>query len=313
MRRRRPQFKRRKFRATSTRRLSSADLEVLDFLWMWKVASLPMLREVAYRNKSHWWVYKALRQLAREKYIQLLPRGKNLDLEVWTLTEHGFEIVLMDRDDIKEYRYRVHAPAHDYLATCLQLGDIWQSGVEFQPKTEQMLASLAPSNFPKGFRKDEGHIPDGLTILPGSLKQAIIGYEVDLNLKDEARYDSTRSYYEHDVRAHLIVWLVRNRWIADRITQQLTYLKRSHEQENVLSRYAFVGLDDFRQRVWSAEVMLGPLKGQSIRKLHANLLQSVGKLPPNFGQKEMQGIFFPRFRSPQKLTACEKGGISEIY
>lgn len=78
------------------------DLTVLDFLWTWKVASTPMLREAAYRRKSPWWVYKSLRRLRDEKYIELLPRGKNLEQELWTLTDHGFEIVLMDRDDIKE-------------------------------------------------------------------------------------------------------------------------------------------------------------------------------------------------------------------
>ena len=97
MQRRKPYAKRRRFKTTSLRRLSVSDLTVLDFLWTWKVASSPMLRECAYRKKSPWWVYKSLRRLRNEKYIELLPRGKNLEQELWTLTEHGFEIVLMDR------------------------------------------------------------------------------------------------------------------------------------------------------------------------------------------------------------------------
>ena len=272
-----------------------------------------MLREVAYRNKSHWWVYKALRQLREEKYIELLPRGKNLEQEVWTLTEHGFEVVLMDRDDIKEYRWRVHAPAHDYLGTCLQLGDLWQMTTEKTFFTEQMLTSLAPSNFPKGFRPGiESHIPDGLTLLSGAVKEAVVGYEVDLNLKNEDRYQMTASYYENDVRAPLVIWLVRNVWIANRIVEQFTKYHYRNERDRMLSRFAFVLVDDFKARAWGAEVVMGPLKGTSVRKLHANLLQSLGKDTTKMGQTEMREIFFPKFRSPQKLKAYEKGGETEI-
>jgi hypothetical protein len=284
-----------------------SDLAVLDFLWTWKVASTPMLQEVAFRKKSAWWVYKALRRLRTEKYIELLPRGKNLEQELWTLTDHGFEIVLMDRDDIKEYRYRVHAPAHDYLGTCLQLGDIWSSGIDAQFYTEQMLATLAPRNFPEGFKKLEPrHVPDGVTVLAGSLKEAIIGYEVDLNLKEESRYYETWMYYRYDLKPHLIVWLVRNPWIANRIVKQLGSVDR--EQQQALSLVAFVLMDDFKQRIWNAEVIMGPMKGLSLRKLHANLLQNMGKDVAKIGQKDMREIFFPRFRSPQKSFTYRKGG-----
>lgn len=76
------------------------DIGVLEFRWTWKVATTQMLKEVSFKNKSQWWVYKALRQLKNEKLIQVLPRGKHLDLELWALTEAGFEVVLMDRDDM---------------------------------------------------------------------------------------------------------------------------------------------------------------------------------------------------------------------
>ena len=286
MRTRKPGSRRRKFKKTSSRRLAMSDLVVLDFLWTWKVASTPMLQEVAFRRKSAWWVYKALRRLRKEKYIELLPRGKNLEQELWTLTDHGFEIVLMDRDDIKEYRYRVHAPAHDYLGTCLQLGDLWQMNVEKRFLTEQMLASLAPSNFPKGFRNPQSsHIPDGITILPGAVKEAVVGYEVDLNLKNEERYRSTANYYHYDAKIHLVVWLVKNPWIANRIVDQLVAIHYRIERDEILKKFAFVLVDDFKKRIWDAEIFLGPMKGVSVYKLHANLLQTLGKEAPKKGKR----------------------------
>lgn len=272
-----------------------------------------MLKEHAFKGKSNWWVYKALRRLESEKYLVRLPRGRNIEQELWTLTDHGFEVVLMDRDDIKEYRYRVHAPAHDYLATCLQLGDIWQEPIERRFFTEQMLASLAPSNFPKEFREVTEHIPDGVTIFPGAIKDAIVGYEVDLNLKDDERYRNTYNYYRRGVQAQLVVWLVKNAWMASRIEDACLPYPYGDDKEMFGKRFAFVLVDDFKERVWGAEVFTGPLKGLSIRKLHTNLLQNQTKNAPNLGQKPMREIFFPRFKSPQKSQCCEKGGEGKSY
>lgn len=299
----RPILKKRKFKRTSDRKLSVRDLSVLDFLWTWKVASTPMLGEMAYKGKSAWWVYKALKQLQNERYIQLLPRGKNLELELWALTELGFEVVLMDRDDLMFHRYRPHAPAHDYLATCLQLGDLWLSPVPKRFFTEQMLSSLAPVNFPKAIRNAEGHIPDGITLLEGNLKQAYIAYEVDLNLKDIERYKATFDYYRANQDVMLIFWLVRNEWIARRILE--IYKEEFHygSLDKLSPKICFINLDDFKTKTWNAEVILGNYKGHSVRKLHANIIQSLGKLPTNFGQKEMTQIFFPKFKSPQKSIA----------
>lgn len=304
MRSRRPFFKRRKFRPTSTRKHSLRDLAVLEFLWQWKVATSPMLKQVAFKGKSDWWVYKALRQLQKEKYITRLPRGRNIEQELWTLTEHGFEVFLMDRDDIKEYRYRVHAPAHDFLATCLQLGDLWLEPLEKTFFTEQMLASLAPSNFPKSFRLVPEHVPDGITMLHGGVKEAVIGYEVDLNLKPEERYQSTREYYEQ-VQPSLVVWLVRNAWIAERIKAAcLSGYRHSTDREAFDKKFVFILSEEFKEKIWNAKSIAGPYKGMSVRKLHANLLQSLGKTAANLGQKEMKEIFFPKYKSPQKLITC---------
>jgi len=118
----------------------------------------------------------------------------------------------MDRDDISVYRYKPHAPAHDFFATCLQLGDLWLSSIEKQFLSEQVLASLHPTNFPPLIRNAKGHVPDGITLLGRGMKPLIVGYEVDLNLKEEARYGDAARYLE-DIDVHLVIWLVRNAWI----------------------------------------------------------------------------------------------------
>lgn len=270
-----------------------------------------MLKEVAYKNESPWWVYKALRRLKDERYIQLLPRGKNLNLELWALTKNGFEVVLMDRDDLEQYRYRVHAPAHDYLATCLQLGDLWQSNADARFFTEQQLSSLAGWNFPAALKSVGGHIPDGVTMIRGALHTVTIGYEVDLNLKEPTRYERTAEYYRDGLKPNLVVWLVRNVWIAEKIFGIL--IQRSWERDSKLvsKQHVFCLLDDFKKNAWGAKVVGGALQGTSIRKLHANLIQTAGKTKATLSQKQMAEIFFPKFKSPQKSMALVKSEVTE--
>ncbi len=297
--RRKPFFKRRRYKPMTTRTLSIRDLAVFEFLWLWKVATSQMLAQFAFKGKSQWWIYKALKRLEKENLILRLPRSRNIDQELWTLTEHGFEIFLMDRDDIKSYRYRVHAPSHDFLATCLQLGDYWLTEVDKTYLTEQMLASLAPSNFPKEMREVPEHVPDGITTFNGGIKKATVGYEVDLNLKDDERYVFTQRYY-NSVNPALVVWLVKNEWIAKRI-------RAACEQEwsttEMREKIVFVLVDDFKKGVWGAQVISGKYKGVSLLKLHANVVQSVGKALPNSMQNQMKDYFFQKYKSPQKLVA----------
>lgn len=295
-------FRKRKYKRQSARKLTTSDIQVLDFLWTWKVASPQILKLVAYSNKSDWWVYKALRQLINEKYIVRLPRGKYLNQEVLTLTELGFEVVLMDRDDIKEYRYKPHAPAHDYFATCLQLGDLWLSNYSKVFFTEQMLASLRANNFPKGYANPEGHLPDVITHIRNGLKSIAVGYEVDLNLKENDRYLETIKYYEDLADIAVVIWLVRNDWIAERISKIIS--ENSFHQRK--KQYCFIRLDDFKNQIWDARVFSGANAGISIRKIHSNLMQTLGKTDASFGQNDLKQIFFSEYKSPQKSKIYEK-------
>lgn len=300
----------RKYKRTSNRRLSSSDIQVLDFLWTWKVASPKMLKLVAYPDKSDWWVYKAIRQLISENYIMPLPRGKYLDQEVLTLTQLGFEIVLMDRDDITQYRYKPHAPAHDFLATCLQLGALWLSAWDKVFFTEQMLSSLRANNFPANYVNDEGHVPDGITHLRNGLKFVAIGYEVDLNLKESTRYEATFNYYNQLTDVQVVFWLVRNDWIAERIKKIISSFYGYEHKKN---KFQFIRLEEFKKEIWSTKVFSGSFVNVSICKVHENLMQSLGKMDATLGQRNLLETFFGKYKSPQKSKLCENIENEKTY
>lgn len=176
--------------------------------------------------------------------------------------------------------------------------------------TEQMLSSLGKSNFPKNIQDTTGHIPDGLTVFSYSHRSFSVGYEVDLNLKDEDRYESTAEYYlQSKNRVSLIVWLVKNHWVYEKIHSVLTD-KLKYEKEKVNERYAFILLEDFKKNIWNAKGVNGVFKDHTIQKLHANLLQSLGKAPPNLMQKDFSKIYFPIFKSPQKFMAYPEKELS---
>ncbi len=301
-------FVKRKYKRKTTRKLSASDIQVLDFLWTWKVASTQILKLVAFKGKSDWWLYKAIRQLIAEKYIMPLPRGKYLTQEVLTLTELGFEVVLMDRDDIQQYRYKPHAPAHDYFATCLQLGDLWLSDCQKVFFTEQMLASLRSNNFPSNYASGEGHLPDGITRLQNGLKSVAVGYEVDLNLKEEDRYVETIRYYENIEDISIVIWLVRNDWIAERISKVIAADGGRYKTK----QFSFIRLDDFKNQVWDAKVFRGTNMGLSVRKIHTNLMQSLGKTDANIMQNNLKEIFFSNYKSPQKSSSYGKTENTKI-
>ena len=145
------------------------------------------------------------------------------------------------------------------------MGDLWQFNCEKMFFTEQMLASLAPSNFPKGFKNDEGHLPDGVTILRSQLKEATVGYEVDLNLKDVESYESTFNYY-HEIKPQLVFWLVQNLWMAERIFRVGESIHRSqHDGPSILPNVCFVLVDDFKEKIWEAAVINGKHRDVSIQ------------------------------------------------
>ena len=86
--------------------------------------------------------------------------------------------------------------------------------------------------------------------------------------------------------------------------------KIEERKREILKKIVFILTDDFKENVWEAKIINGPMKGESLRKAHANLLQTPGKLGANSSQKPMREIFFPKFKSPQKLTTYKKAEVA---
>jgi hypothetical protein len=63
--------------------------------------------------------------------------------------------------------------------------------------------------------------------------------------------------------------------------------------------FSFVLLEDFKQNLWGAKAINASAQGISLSKLHANILQSVGKQSPKLVQKSFVSNFLSK---AQKCT-----------
>ena len=79
--------------------------------------------------------------------------------------------------------------------------------------------------------------------------------------------------------------------------------------ENTYDRrieFSFIKLDDFKKDLWGAKVYRGKFAGNTIRKIHENIMQSLGKQGAELRQKTSVEVFFSKFKSPQKSITSEK-------
>jgi len=300
------------------RDLKKSEIEAIEFLWRWKVAPASLLKEIAFSSMTAWTFYKTIRQLKKENILMEIPRGKFIFHRLLALTELGYEIYLRDRDYNDKYRFRVHAPAHDYLASAMQLAGVLKNkDPQIELYSEQELQTFPLEMWPKHFQSrvsvsngysyssTEKHFPDGLTVFRNAGKVATIGYEVEINLKPKERYRELFSFWTHTGSydfpgADIVLVLVRTPWIANKIISYASPV--DHRPQD----FAFISLDDFILQGWEATVRIGRYEGLSIRKIHENLLQKIGKDPAKLGQMPDWMAFFPKYRSPQKSITYTK-------
>lgn len=281
------------------RDLTRNEITALEFLWKWKLASTQLLKEVAFKKYSNWSAYKILRKLYDEGYLDFAPKGKYLPQKLWCLSKKGFETFLLNRDDLTNQRYRVHAPAHDYLGTTFQLGDLLGSkNIPVELFSEQELASLPRTVFPFSMQHSS-HIPDGMTVFGSGKEKLIIGYEVDLNLKDKERYKTSGFDHTISLKTNIVFWLCRNLWIAKQISRIMQEVANDCRYDK--THHAFVLMDDFISYGWLAPIRLGFEEGSTVRKVHEKCIQKHIKTDANLGQKNNLLFYFPKHRSPQKL------------
>jgi hypothetical protein len=102
--------------------LSKVDLDVLRFLWKWKVATTATLHAKFYSPRSLKGAYLRLNVLENDGFIQ-----SHFDITgekfLWSLSNLGFLAVRHQLPPLKEEGFLSEAPAHDLLSLAVMCGD----------------------------------------------------------------------------------------------------------------------------------------------------------------------------------------------
>ncbi len=293
------------------RDLSKLEFEIIEFVWRWKVVPSSLVQAFLMKSKTDWQAYKIIRKLKLDGILEEIPKGKIVNHRLLCVTELGFDIYLADRDHIDKFRFRVHAPAHDYLATALQLSCLPDLTDErFKVFSEQEIQTLPANALPLVFHDavnftyfqgtSFSHVPDGITSFGGKKNVCDIAYEVEINLKPDSRYQSMGSFYrnngENKNKVSLVVILIRTEWVGRKI---YTVFENQVTTEK-LPPVCHVMIDDFIKNGPEAKIFAGTYIGESLRKAHENIWQDHGKAEANVRQYTDWSSFFPKRKSPVK-------------
>ncbi len=295
----------------ASRDLSKLEFEIIEFVWRWKVAPNSLVKEVLMKHKTEWQAYKIIRKLKLDGILEEIPKSKFINHRLLCVTELGFDIFLAHRDFIEKFRFRVHAPAHDYLATALQLSCLLKkTDANIKVFSEQELQTLPKKALPENLQIELSssntfgnfcHFPDDVTSFVSGDRELNIGYEVEINLKPEERYKKMNLFYTSIifdcVKVEWVVILTRAPWIAKKIHGSLS---NDDGNRRYFPKISYVLIDEFIKLGSDSEIFAGDFKSQSLRKVHENLWQTLGNSVEKMGKVSDWDIFFPKRKSPMK-------------
>lgn len=240
-------------------KLSKRDVEILHFLWRWKVCTTRALSQ-KYFSGSDFTAYDRLRLLKNGGYIRLLGLNEEYGRFVWTLSNKGFQEILEGMDALREVGFASEYLKHDLYVVALHLGD-WlmdtPKGVEFF--SEQELRRCYPSNYPAWVPQLNGRRPDGYWLIPYRNEQLVFALEVEFSIKDQKEYGPIGRFYADAEGITRVFWLVESSNIALKLQNRFRQIsKTEYEKHNFIIR------PDFEKQGWQSRIIAGYEVGKTL-------------------------------------------------
>lgn len=241
---------------------SRPQLEILKFLWRWKMANTMALKTHLAPTKSFWKFYQRLRQLVHEGYIcEAMDAG--FGTTVWVLTKKGF-IFLYGRSDLLEQnRYKVQSMNHDFWNTAFHLGNfVFGIPHNVEIVTEQEINAKKLEILPDWIPQSKDHIPDGLTRIKNGDYSSVLAFETETSQKTSGRYDEILYFLDKYPQLSMVFWLCENYRVISKITQQVIDFNRSNA-----SKHNFIVLSDFQKLGWKSPILWGGKANMTIEQV----------------------------------------------
>jgi hypothetical protein len=229
--------------------LSTRDIEMLDFIWKWKVPSTASIHEAVGRPNSVYSTFKALERLAGLGYIECATNDR-YKFKYWVLTEPGFEAIRESLGALKEEGYLSEYPWHDRNVLAFHLGE-WPSYrlPMVSQFSEQQLKRYPVDVYPEWVPHTSDHRPDGYTRIQGEKRPWLLAFEVELQPKALHIYDSVIQFYRRIRNIDRVYWMVGDAYVKAQIIEAKTRVK--DEQDNY---HVFVDHRMYQERGWDAVV-----------------------------------------------------------
>lgn len=274
------------------------DLELLKFLWKWKVATSAALSKKFFSELRPMTAYHRLWKLQKGGYVTWRSDALGHKF-VLHLTLKGFKTI---RNEIpaglKEEGYASEHIGHDLIVSAVHLGD-WYFKTPEGPTliSEQQLRRIHPEHLPKEIPSGEKatHCADGYWILPYSSGKKVVALEVELNPKSNAEYQEVSKFYRRATTVTDVLWVVPHKWMAPHIQEQL----EKYATEDSHKKHSFVLLDQFKAQCWQAPINNGRYAGLTI----THVLGKIGTKEPQNGHK----TFCTHFTLDTRKTSMVSG------
>lgn len=251
--------------------LNMADIEILNFIWRWKMATTRLIKISCFKNSPIHKIYVKLLRLERYGFIEIIPRVER-DFVAWTLTKKGFQVLkeqieAFGKSDFIDGFGSEHL-RHDYLVTAFHLGD-WcvnrPECVEFI--TEQELRRLPQKGLPDWVPPASIHRPDGYVQITTNQEISITAIEVELNIKNEDDYFKIFKFYSDMKEITAVMWLVADFKLMEKLKKFMVARRFLNPEV-----HRFVLLNDFMANHWKAKTTGGLKTSVTIRNYYETLI-----------------------------------------
>jgi DNA-binding PadR family transcriptional regulator len=227
--------------------LTSRAIKMMEYIWMWKIASTSSIHEAINRTQSPYSTYKTLERLEKNGFIE--SRFEFAEkFYVWQLTERGFHSIKNYLGELKEDGFLSENHRHDRLVQAFHLGE-W-STYQFpivQFFTEQEMRRRDVGDYPEWVPQTSEHRPDGYTRIKGQNKLVTLAHEVELSAKNVQKYEATLRFYRTARIIDRVLWLVGSPLIKETILRAKSCIR-----DDSTNYHLFVDLEDFKSNGWDA-------------------------------------------------------------
>jgi hypothetical protein len=268
--------------------VTDRDLDVLKFLWRWKLASTSALAQCFFAGTRVNTAYNRLLELEAKRFLRHVSFGYQKG-GAWALDVHGFQFLNPHLLEMKSKGYRSENSLHDYYATAFHLGE-WLVHKPHRSLlcSEQELRRLDPDLLPVWVPKSGNHRPDGYTAHDTGRGAHLYAFECELSQKSRTRYEETLTFYDEEETIAAVFWLTGGIAIEKAIQNCNSTTARPH-------LHHFVTLSDFQKCGWSAPLTKGIFNGKSLAGL---LIDKAGTKPVQSPDKSSVSLLLESRKKP---------------